>query len=64
MGLIESAPRASQWLVVLHDFYFKWPKFTAADNVETKVVNYFLQNRSATWEVPENVVADDDLILK
>lgn len=59
MGPIESAPRGFRYLVVLHDFYSKWPEALASDNVDTKVITDFLQNRFATWGVPEKVVSDN-----
>ena len=59
MGPIESAPRGFKYLVVLHDFYSKWPEVLAADNVETKVITDFLQKRFATWGEPEKIVSDN-----
>ena len=59
MGPFKHAPRGFEYLVVVTDYYSKWPEVLATDIITTKVITEFLKSKFAIWGLPQTITSDN-----
>ena len=59
MGPFNQAPRGFEYLIVLTDYYSKWPEALATSSTNTKVIIDFLRSKFATWGLPISITSDN-----
>ena len=59
VGPFQSAPTGYRFLVVLTDYYSKWPEVLPTSDVTSSIIIDFLQSKFVVWGLPYSITTDN-----